>query len=61
MRVLVVDDEPMMREVLARYLEREGFEVDTADDGAQAMERFADRVPREPGREVRRRAADLAA
>jgi DNA-binding response OmpR family regulator len=45
MRVLVVDDEPMVREVLARYLEREGFDVDTADDGAQAMERFADHVP----------------
>lgn len=45
MRVLVVDDEPMVREVLARYLEREGFEVDTAVDGAQAMTRFADHVP----------------
>ena len=28
-RVLVVDDEPMVREVLERYLELEGFEVTT--------------------------------
>ena len=34
MRVLVVDDEPMVRDVLARYLEADGFEVDTAGDGA---------------------------
>ena len=30
--VLVVDDEPMVREVLARYLAREGFGVETAFD-----------------------------
>jgi DNA-binding response OmpR family regulator len=34
--VLVVDDEPMVREVVSRYLEREGFEVDTAVDGREA-------------------------
>ena len=45
MRVLVVDDEPMVREVLARYLETDGFEVDTADDGEQALARFDDRRP----------------
>lgn len=45
MRVLVVDDEPMVREVLARYLEREGFDVDTADDGEQALVRFEVRAP----------------
>ena len=45
MRVLVVDDEPMVREVLARYLEREGFDVDTADDGEQALERFGAQTP----------------
>jgi two-component system response regulator ResD len=39
MRVLVVDDEPMVREVLVRYLEREGFDVDEADDGPGAIER----------------------
>jgi DNA-binding response OmpR family regulator len=36
-RVLVVDDEPMVREVLARYLERDGFSVETAEDGEQAL------------------------
>ena len=39
-RVLVVDDEPMVREVLSRYLEHDGFDVVTADDGEQALERF---------------------
>jgi len=38
--VLVVDDEPMVREVLARYLEKNGFAVDTASDGVAALERF---------------------
>ena len=39
-RVLVVDDEPAVRDVLARYLERDGFEVDTAADGEDAIARF---------------------
>jgi DNA-binding response OmpR family regulator len=45
MRVLVVDDEPMVREVLARYLATDGFEVDTAIDGVDALERFDDDRP----------------
>jgi DNA-binding response OmpR family regulator len=44
-RVLVVDDEPMVREVLARYLEKDGFEVATAEDGEQALARCAESVP----------------
>jgi DNA-binding response OmpR family regulator len=44
-RVLVVDDEPMVREVLARYLELDGFRVATADDGEQALAAFATEVP----------------
>jgi DNA-binding response OmpR family regulator len=44
-RVLVVDDEPMVREVLARYLEHAGFAVETAVDGVQALERFAGSPP----------------
>jgi DNA-binding response OmpR family regulator len=39
-RVLVVDDEPIVREVLSRYLSREGFEVDTAADGQAALDVF---------------------
>jgi len=36
-RVLVVDDEPMVRDVLARYLASDGFEVETAGDGEAAL------------------------
>jgi DNA-binding response OmpR family regulator len=39
-RVLVVDDEPVVCDVLARYLERDGFEVETAADGEDALARF---------------------
>jgi DNA-binding response OmpR family regulator len=35
--VLVVDDEPVVCDVLARYLSRDGFEVTTASDGEQAL------------------------
>jgi DNA-binding response OmpR family regulator len=37
-RVLVVDDEPTVREVVARYLERDGMTVEQASDGAQALD-----------------------
>jgi DNA-binding response OmpR family regulator len=36
-RVLVVDDEPMVREVVATYLARDGFTVDVVGDGAAAL------------------------
>jgi DNA-binding response OmpR family regulator len=36
--VLVVDDEPRVREVVASYLQREGYEVATAADGPSARE-----------------------
>jgi two-component system response regulator ResD len=39
-RVLVVDDEPIVLEVLSRYLTRDGFGVDTASDGEAALEAF---------------------
>jgi two-component system, OmpR family, response regulator ResD len=39
-RVLVVDDEPMVRDVLSRYLERSGFDVEVAADGERAMAAF---------------------
>jgi DNA-binding response OmpR family regulator len=44
-RVLVVDDEPMVREVLARYLAKEGYSVDTAHDGESALRSFEDGAP----------------
>ncbi len=39
--VLVVDDEPGIRLLLRRYLEREGYRVVEAADGAAAMVQFA--------------------
>jgi DNA-binding response OmpR family regulator len=36
-RILVVDDEPVLRELYRRELEDEGFEVATAGDSAAAM------------------------
>jgi two-component system response regulator ResD len=39
-RVLVVDDEPMVRDVLTRYLRRNGFDVDAAGDGERALAAF---------------------
>jgi DNA-binding response OmpR family regulator len=44
-RVLVVDDEPIVREVLSRYLARDGFLVDSAGDGAAALATFDARRP----------------
>jgi DNA-binding response OmpR family regulator len=44
-RVLVVDDEPVVRDVLSRYLRFEGFEVETAADGQAALEAFESSRP----------------
>ena len=44
-RVLVVDDEPIVREVLSRYLRFEGFQVETAADGQAALEAFESSRP----------------
>ena len=38
-RVLVVDDEPDVRFILSHILQREGYEVDLAINGAAALER----------------------
>jgi DNA-binding response OmpR family regulator len=37
-RILVVDDEPAIVDAVAYALRREGFEVETLDDGEQALE-----------------------
>lgn len=34
--VLVVDDEPVVRDVVVRYLERDDYHTHEASDGAQA-------------------------
>jgi nitrogen regulation protein NR(I) len=36
-QILVVDDEPNLRRVLAAQLERDGYDVHTAEDGEQAL------------------------
>jgi len=40
MRVLVVDDDPSVRESLGKVLSGEGYEVALAADGQSALERF---------------------
>src|SRR2546423_1831421 len=39
-RILVVDDEPMMSDSLRQHLEDEGYSVDTAASGAEAIDLF---------------------
>ena len=39
-KVLVVDDEPIVREVLGRYLVKDGFDVDLASDGEAGVVAF---------------------
>jgi DNA-binding response OmpR family regulator len=43
--VLVVDDEPLVCDVVARYLERDGHRVVTAGDGEQARELIERETP----------------
>ncbi len=43
--VLVVDDEPIVRDVVVRYLERAGFETVEADDGDRARSLLAESTP----------------
>jgi len=44
-RILVVDDDPDILEVVRINLELEGFEVETAVDGLEALDRAADLPP----------------
>jgi len=44
-RVLIVEDEADIRELMRYNLEREGFAVEEAADGAQALERIRRRLP----------------
>ena len=39
-RILVVDDEAIIVKALVKYLTQEGYEVDSAGDGAEAIEKF---------------------
>jgi DNA-binding response OmpR family regulator len=63
--VLVVDDEPIIAEVVCRYLEKAGYDARVAGDGARALELADERrpdlvvldlmLPRVDGLEVMRR------
>ena len=44
-RVLIVDDEPPVREMLAVALEMAGFEVTEADNAATALNQVASSIP----------------
>ena len=70
MRILVVDDEVELVRAVARGLRREGYAVDEAFDGAEALEKASDvaydlicldlTMPNPDGREVCRRLRDRA-
>ena len=69
--VLVVEDDPLVRSVVARELTTQGYRVAEAPDGEAALERLAHTeepfdllitdlaMPRIDGRELAERAADL--
>jgi two-component system response regulator MprA len=44
MKILVVDDERAVRESLRRALELEGYEIELADNGREALDRLASEV-----------------
>ena len=44
-RILVVDDDPTVSDVVARYLRREGYDVTLAGDGPAALESAAQIAP----------------
>jgi DNA-binding response OmpR family regulator len=64
-RILVVDDEPSIREVVSLYLARAGYQVTTAGDGQAALDELARRafdlvvldlmLPKVDGLEITRR------
>ena len=44
-RILVVEDESSIADVVARYLRRDGHEVETVADGTEALQRFEESDP----------------
>ncbi|MDY6993982.1 MAG: response regulator, partial [Pseudomonadota bacterium] len=44
-RILVVDDAPWTRGLLMQVLKKYGYQVDTAEDGQQAIDYFIDHHP----------------
>ena len=39
-RILIVEDEPDIQELLCAYLQDAGYETETAGDGVEALDRF---------------------
>ena len=48
MKILVVDDEPAVRESLRRALSLEGYDVELAGDGAEALQRIEEGLAGDP-------------
>ena len=44
-RILLVDDNPINRELLREILDLEGYEVEEAEDGLNALRLYKERVP----------------
>jgi CheY-like chemotaxis protein len=44
-RILIVDDAPVSREAMARMLQREGYQTDTARNGAEGLVRIKQNKP----------------
>ena len=44
-KLLVVDDDPNIRELLTHYLEREGFDVVTAENGLEGVRKAREERP----------------
>ena len=40
-KILIVEDEPEIRELLSNYLKNEGFEISLAEDGVEAVDLFS--------------------
>jgi len=44
-RVLIADDDPLLRALLTHRLSAEGYQVATAEDGSQALQAIAEQQP----------------
>ena len=43
--ILIVDDDPSIREIVGRVLEDEGYRIETAPDGLRGLEQFYKVLP----------------
>lgn len=69
-RVLIVDDEPSIRNAMRRWLSSHGFDADTASNGVEALDLFSNNaydivtmdldMPRMDGRETIRKLRSIS-